>query len=225
VRVTAIPSPTNERANSSSTRLAKARTWLARYGLLLALVILCSLLSLATPSFLTLANWVIVIRQISINAILAVGVTYVLLTGGVDLSLGSVVALTGVTAACWAHPDQYPAFLPVLAGVFAGMLCGMVNGFIVVKGRVAPFIATLGMMIVARGLALVISGGKPVSNLSRQFTRIGGGDMLGIPIPIIILFAVALASWTLLRNTRLGRYVYAVGGNENAARASAVTMQ
>jgi ribose/xylose/arabinose/galactoside ABC-type transport system permease subunit len=200
------------------------RSWLGRFGLPIALVLLAAALSLVTPTFLTIANLVNVVRQISINGILAVGVTYVLLTGGVDLSLGSLVALTGVVAACLAHPQQYPTILPVLAGVSAGAMCGAVNGLVVTKGRVAPFIVTLGMMTVARGLALVISGGKPVSNLSQQFTWLGSGDLFGIPIPIVLLLAIALVSYGFLKNIRLGRYIYAVGGNENAARASGINV-
>jgi inositol transport system permease protein len=151
-----------------------------------------------------------------------VGVTYVLLTGGVDLSLGSLVALTGVVAAALAHPGQYPLIVPVLAGVAAGALCGVFNGLLVTKGRVAPFIVTLGTMTVARGLALVVSGGRPVSNLSGPFTWIGGGDLAGIPVPVIILAAITGISYVFLKNIRLGRYIYAVGGNEHAARASGI---
>ncbi len=199
--------------------------WLARYGLVVALVAVATLLSLATPNFLTVANLVIVARQISINGILAVGVTYVLLTGGVDLSLGSLVALTGVVAACFAHPDQYPVLLPVGMGVLAGLLCGTVNGVVITRGNVAPFIVTLGMMTVARGLALVVSGGKPVSNLSPAFGTIGGGTVLGVPAPVAILLAVAGISHLLLQHTRLGRHIYAVGGNEAAARAAGIRVR
>jgi ribose/xylose/arabinose/galactoside ABC-type transport system permease subunit len=145
------------------------KSWLTRYGLMITLAGLCALLAWITPAFLTLQNWIILVRQISINGILAVGVTFVLLTGGVDLSLGSMVALTGVVAACFAHPGEYPLVVPLVIGVATGTLCGTVNGLVITLGRVAPFIVTLGMMTVARGLALVISGGKPVSNLSSSF--------------------------------------------------------
>jgi ribose/xylose/arabinose/galactoside ABC-type transport system permease subunit len=165
-----------------------------------------------------------VVRQISINGILAVGVTYVLLTGGVDLSLGSLVALTGVVAACFAHPDQYPVVVPVALGVLTGAVCGAANGLVITRGRVAPFIVTLGMMTIARGLALVASGGRPVSNLSEPFTSLAKGDLAGIPIPVVILLAVAVVSSVFLNNIRLGRYIYAVGGNENAARASGINV-
>jgi inositol transport system permease protein len=201
------------------------RRWPAQLGLALALAILMTALSIAKPNFLTVANLVNLVRQISINGILAVGVTFVLLTGGVDLSLGSLVALTGVVAAGFAHPDQYSVLLAVLAGVAAGTLCGAANGWVVARGRIAPFVVTLGMMTAARGLALLISGGKPVSNLSLAFTRIGGGDISSVPVPIVIFAVVALLSHVFLKNTRLGRYVYAVGGNQNAALASGVNVR
>jgi len=118
----------------------------AQLGLAIALAILMAALSVAKPNFLTVANLVNLVRQISINGILAVGVTFVLLTGGVDLSLGSLVALTGVVAACFAHPDQYSVLVAVLAGVTAGTLCGAANGWVVARGRIAPFVVTLGMM-------------------------------------------------------------------------------
>ena len=130
----------------------------------------------------------------------------------------------GVVAACFAHPDQYPLIVPVMMGVLSGAGCGAVNGWAITKGRVAPFIVTLGMMTGARGLALVISGGRPVSNLSVEFTRIGSSSVAGIPIPILIFFAVALASYLFLKNLKPGRYIYAVGGNETAARASGVNV-
>lgn len=199
------------------------RSWLERYGLLLALLVAGIALSIATPNFLTPQNLVIVLRQISINGILAVGVTFVLLTGGVDLSLGSVVALSGVVAAKLAHPGDFP-LVAVLAGVATGAACGLVNGLVVTKGRVAPFIATLGMMTIARGLALVASRGAPVSNLSRSFTFLGGGNWLGIPCPVLLLAVVALGAWVILSRARAGRHVYAVGGNEAAAYASGLNV-
>lgn len=200
------------------------KTWLARFGLVIALVMICIGLALAKPVFLTPGNLINVVRQISINGILAVGVTYVLLTGGVDLSLGSLVALTGVVAATCAHPGQWPVIVPVGMGVLAGMGCGAVNGLVVTKGRVAPFIVTLGMMAAARGLALVVSRGMPVSNLSEPFKQIATATVVGIPLPVVILGVVAVGSYLFLKKLRLGRYIYAVGGNENAARAAGINV-
>jgi ribose/xylose/arabinose/galactoside ABC-type transport system permease subunit len=201
------------------------KPWPAQLSLIIALAILMTGLSLAKPSFLNVANLINLLRQISINGILAVGVTYVLLCGGVDLSLGSVVALTGVVSASFAHPAQHIVLVPIAMGLLSGAACGAVNGWMVTRGRVAPFIATLGMMTVARGLALLISGGRPISNLSAGFTRIGGGDIAAVPLPILIFLAVAVLSWVFLKNMRLGRYVYAVGGNENAALAAGVNVR
>ena len=146
------------------------------------------------------------------------------MTGGVDLSLGSLVALTGVVAASFAHPGDYLLVVPLLMGVAAGTACGAVNGAVVTLGGVAPFIATLGMMTIARGLAYVISGGRPVSDLNPNMLRIAG-DLAGIPIPVVILAGVALSAWAILANTRIGRHIYAVGGNENAARASGINVR
>jgi len=198
--------------------------WVNRLGIVLALVIVAIALSLARPHFLSWPNLVNIARQISINGILAIGVTFVLLTGGVDLSLGSVVALTGVIAAHFGHPGDYALIVPVAMGIIAGSACGMVNGVVVTRGGVPPFIATLGMMTVARGLALVLSGGRPVSNMSPALARIAG-DWGGIPIPVLILAAVALTAWLFLRNMRLGRHIFAVGGNENAARAAGINVK
>lgn len=196
---------------------------LQRFGIVLALVLIGVFLSFKTNTFLTSPNLINVARQISINGMLAVGVTFVLLTGGVDLSLGSVVALAGVIAAGFAHPGDYPVIVPILMGILAGAGCGAVNGVIVTRGGVAPFIVTLGMMTIARGLALIVSGGKPVSNMSPELTRIAG-DIGGFPIPVLILAGVALFSWLFLSNARLGRYIYAVGGNENASRAAGINV-
>jgi ribose/xylose/arabinose/galactoside ABC-type transport system permease subunit len=200
------------------------RRWPPQLGLAIALAVLMLALALVKPNFLTVGNLVNLVRQISINGILAVGVTYVLLTGGVDLSLGSMVALTGVIAAEFAHPGQHALIVPVLIGILAGAACGSANGLMVTRGRMAPFVVTLGMMTSARGLALLLSGGRPVSNLSPAFTRIGSGDFLGLPAPTWILLAVALASHVFLRKMRIGRHVYAVGGNEHAALASGVSV-
>jgi len=197
---------------------------LSKYGVIIALLGICILLSVLAPNFLTVRNIVIVLRQISINGILAIGVTFVIIAGGIDLSLGSVVALTGVVAATFAHPGDYPLIVPLALAILTGVGVGAVNGFIITRGRVAPFIVTLGMMTMARGLALVLSNGRPVSNLSRSFNFIGGGDLAGVPLPIILFFLVTVIAAVILNYTKTGRYVYAVGGNEHAARASGISV-
>jgi inositol transport system permease protein len=204
--------------------LALDRNLLHRFGLLLVILGVGLALSVATDTFLSVANLTNVARQISINGILAVGVTFVLLTAGVDLSLGSVVALSGVACATFAHPGEHPVIVPIAVGLLTGAACGLVNGALVTRGGVAPFIVTLGMMTIARGLALIVSGGRPVANMSNELTAFAD-DLFGIPIPVLCFAAVAFAAWFFLRNFRLGRHIYAVGGNENAARAAGVPVE
>lgn len=199
-----------------------AKNYLSRYGILIALLVICIILSIATPYFFTVQNLVIVLRQVSVNGILAIGVTFVIIAGGIDLSLGSVVALTGVIAASFAHPGVYPLIVPLLIGLLTGALVGVISGLTITIGRVAPFIVTLGMMTMARGLALVWSDGRPVTNLSPAFNFIGGGDVLYIPVPILLFVLVIIVAYILLNYTTTGRYIYAVGGNEQAARASGI---
>jgi inositol transport system permease protein len=200
------------------------RNLLHRFGLLFVILLVGLGLTLTTDTFLSVANLTNVARQVSINGILAVGVTFVLLTAGVDLSLGSVVALSGVACATFAHPGDNPVFIPIAVGLLTGAACGLVNGVLVTRGGVAPFIVTLGMMTIARGLALIVSGGRPVANMSNELTALAG-DFLGIPIPVLCFAGVALLAWFFLRNFRLGRHIYAVGGNEHAARAAGVPVE
>ena len=200
------------------------RNLIHRFGLLLVILLVGMGLSLATDTFLSVANFTNVARQISINGILAVGVTFVLLTAGVDLSLGSVVALSGVACATFAHPGNHTVFVPIAVGLLTGAACGLLNGVLVTRGGVAPFIVTLGMMTIARGLALIFSGGRPVADMSNEMTALAG-DIWGIPIPVLCFAGVALAAWFFLQNFRLGRHIYAVGGNENAARAAGVPVE
>ncbi|WP_428666538.1 ABC transporter permease [Runella sp.] len=203
----------------STKRQAKG---LGQYGIFIAFVLICLVLSFITPKFLTVSNWTIIITQVSINALLAFGVTFVIITGGIDLSLGSMVAVTGIVASLLAHPDDYPVVVPVLAGLLAGVFMGAFNGTIITKSKVPPFIVTLGTMTIGRGLALILSKGRPVSNLSDSFNFIGGGAPFGIPVPIIILIVAFIICSVVLKKTVLGRYIYAVGGNEQAAKASGI---
>lgn len=197
-------------------------TNIGRYGIFLAFLLLCIVLAFSTPRFFTVSNLLIIGTQVSINALLAFGVTFVIITGGIDLSLGSMVAVTGVVAATFAHPDTYPVVVPLLAGIGAGLLFGAFNGLVITKSKVPPFIVTLGTMTIGRGLALILSKGRPISNLSDTFNFIGGGNIFGIPFPIIILIVAFAVCAVILNKTVLGRYMYAVGGNEPAARASGI---
>jgi ribose/xylose/arabinose/galactoside ABC-type transport system permease subunit len=197
---------------------------LRQYGIFIVFSIICLIISFISPQFLTVSNWTIIITQVSINALLAFGVTFVIITGGIDLSLGSIVAVAGVSAAMLAHPDSYPVLVPVFAGLFAGILIGAFNGFIITKSKIAPFIVTLGTMTIGRGLALILSNGRPVSNLSESFVFIGSGKIMGIHVLILILIFMFILCSVILNKTILGRYIYAVGGNEQAARASGINV-
>lgn len=196
-----------------------------QYGLLIVFGIICLIISLITPQFLTVSNWTIIVTQVSINALLAFGVTFVIITGGIDLSLGSIVAVSGVTSAMLAHPDSYPVLIPISMGLLAGLLMGAFNGFIITKSKIAPFIVTLGTMTIGRGLALILSDGRPVSNLSDSFNYLGSGTVLGIPVLILIFILVFAICSIILSKTILGRHIYAVGGNEQAARASGINIE
>ncbi|MCE6992230.1 ABC transporter permease [Dyadobacter sp. CY323] len=193
-----------------------------RYGIFLAFLIICIVLAFSTPKFFTVSNLMIIGTQVSINALLAFGVTFVIITGGIDLSLGSMVAVAGVVTAMFAHPDTYPLVVPLLAGIGAGVLLGAFNGLVITKSKVPPFIVTLGTMTIGRGLALILSKGRPISNLSDSFNFIGGGTVFGVPFPIVILILAFIICSVVLNKTILGRYMYAVGGNEPAARASGI---
>jgi len=199
-----------------------------KYGILIALVLACVVLALINENFLSARNILNVLRQTSINGVLAIGMTFVILTRGIDLSVGSVVALTGVVAASFATTSTagfipgapYPALLALAIGVAVGMLAGSVSGLIVARFRVPAFVATLGMLSAARGLTLLYSGGRPIPALTDTFRWIGTGDVLGVPVPIFVLLAVFAGAHFVLTQTRFGRHVYAVGGNPHAAKVS-----
>jgi ribose transport system permease protein len=198
----------------------------ADYWIYIALLAIVVVLSMATENFLTISNITNVIRQVSFNAILAIGLTFVIITGGIDLSVGSVLALSGIVAASFSVMDQNPLPLPLalLLGLAAGAIFGLVNGILITKGRMAAFIATLVVMTVARGLALVYSNGRPVINYTPGFREVGAGYAFGLPIPIIVLAIVVAISYFVLNHTKFGRHIYAVGGNEQAAKASGLNV-
>lgn len=196
--------------------------FISQYGTLLAFVFLIVIITLLTPQFLRLANIINILRQTSVNGIIAVGMTFVIITGGIDLSVGSLLALTSVVACSFAHPGDYPLVVPLAIGLVVGLAGGFLNGFIIARKSIAPFIVTLGMMTIARGFALVYTNGRPVINLNDNFNNIGGGYLLGVPVPVIIFGFIALLGGCILKYTRLGRYTYAIGGNEESARISGI---
>lgn len=190
----------------------------------IGLLLLSAILSILSPRFLTYSNLLNVLRQTSLNAIIAVGMTFVILTGGIDLSVGSIFAFSSAIAANMAH-NNFPATIAILTGLLIGLLLGLVNGLIVTQGNVPPFIATLAMMTMARGATLVYSNGQPITGLGDGFYLIGNGYIGQIPIPVIITIAVLLIAYYVLSQTRTGRYIYAVGSNENAAKLTGINIK
>lgn len=187
---------------------------------LLGLVIVVAILS---PSFFTVANLLNVFRQTSINAVIAAGMTFVILTGGIDLSVGSILAFSGAVAASCLSSGQSMIVTVVLA-LTLGAGIGLLNGIIISKGKLQPFIATLATMTVLRGATLVFTDGKPIpvgiNAGAMSFGKIGGGNMFGLPTPVVIMIAVFLICYYILHQTKIGRHTYALGGNEEATKLS-----
>ena len=179
------------------------------------------MLGVLSDRFLTLSNLTNVARQVSINAIIASGMTLVIVTGGIDLSVGSLVALTGCTALL---AKAFPGgdWLGIFVGLLAGAAAGYLNGILVAYGRVPPFIATLAMLIMARGGALAITSGQPIVRSSGPYLFLGEGYIGPIPVPICIMALVLVACHFILSQTPMGSSIYAIGGNEEAARLSGI---
>ncbi|KIL35486.1 sugar ABC transporter permease [Cohnella kolymensis] len=199
---------------------------LHKYGLILILLLTVLILSFISETFLTWTNLMNVLRQVSINGILAVGMTLVILTAGIDLSIGSLMAVSGVIAASMVQGDSGFGLilLAVLAGMAAGGALSGISGTMSAKLNVAPFIATLAMMTVARGLALIYTNGRPMVVESKTFLALGQGYIGPIPTPVVIFAVVCVVIGVLLNMTKFGRYIYAIGGNESAAKASGVNV-
>lgn len=193
-------------------------------GTLSGLLGLIVVLWILTPHFLTVSNLLNVAQQATIIAIIAVGMTFVIITGGIDLSVGSVLAFAGVVMASALH-SGVPLPLALLIGLGVGLLCGVINGLLITIGRLPPFIATLGMMSVARGAALMFTEGRPISGFSEGFRSIATGEILRIPAPVVIMIVVYLIAHFVLKRTKLGRYTYAIGGNEEAALLSGINVR
>ncbi|WP_108660324.1 ABC transporter permease [Acuticoccus kandeliae] len=211
---------------------------LARFAAPLFLLFLVVLFALLEPRFLHPLNLMNILRQVSIMGLVAVGMTFVILTAGIDLSVGSVVALAGLVGAYVAKgglDDRFavgaaatagnPVFLAILAAVAVGAACGALQGLAITRLRVPPFVVTLGGLTAFRGLALIFSGGGPISGFSPSFVWWGQGRIYGIPVPVIVFAAVAMIAHVVLRYTRFGLHVYATGGNNPAAELNGVAVR
>jgi inositol transport system permease protein len=226
---TAAAQPTKQRQSGSLFK-----TIFRKYGIFLVFIAMLIVASILSPAFLSPTNLINVVRQMSVVGLIALGVTGVIVSAGIDLSSGSVVGLSAVVAASLSQLPDYaaayykglnlPVFVAVLAACAVGGLVGLLNGGLVAKTRIPPFIATLGTLTTIRGLAYLYTGGRPVSDLTDDYNFIGQGDFLGIPVPILILVIMAIITHVLYSQTKFGKYIYAIGGNEQAARVSGINV-
>ncbi|MCR9237022.1 MAG: ABC transporter permease [Alphaproteobacteria bacterium] len=190
-------------------------------GTILGLLIIVVVFSLLTPVFLTAPNLINILQQSSLNAVIALGMTLVIISGGIDLSVGPTAALSAVIGATLMVAGV-PIYVAILAALGVGILCGLFNGVLVAYAGLQPFIVTLGGLSLYRALALIYTGGNPVFGIPPEFRALTNGTLLGIPNPVIIVAIIALLLWILLNKTPLGEYILAVGGNEEAARIAGV---
>ncbi|EEX36276.1 ribose ABC transporter permease [Vibrio metschnikovii] len=204
-----------------------SKAWLIEQKSLIALLFLVVVVSFLNPNFFTVDNILNILRQTSVNAIIAVGMTLVILTAGIDLSVGSVLALCGAFAASLIALEV-PVMVAVPTALLAGAALGGISGIIIAKGKVQAFIATLVTMTLLRGVTMVYTDGRPIStgftDTADAFAWFGTGYALGIPVPVWMMVVVFAAAWYLLNHTRFGRYIYAMGGNESAARLSGINV-
>lgn len=199
----------------------------SRYGIYVAFIFVCVIISILNPVFLSSRNIFNVLRQVSLVGIIAIGVTFVILAADIDLSIGSVAALSGVLAAGFYSGMYFPKiniYLTLAIALSASLAIGLIMGVIITKGRVHPFVITLGMLSIARGLALIYAKGAPVGGLDDTFLFLGGGRIWIIPVPLIFFIIIAVASYLILKKTPYGIYIYAIGGNREATRLSGINV-
>ncbi len=190
------------------------------------LIALCLLLSALSPAFRDPQNLINILQQVTVNAILALGMTMVIFTGGIDLSVGSVVAFSGIVMGILIVDMGVNPWLAAIAGILLGAVCGTINGILISKFRLQPMIATLGMMSIARGAALTLAGGRTISGYPPGFTWLGNGTIPGTTIPVQIIFMLLLyvCAYYFMRYRRFGRALYSIGGNEEATRLSGINV-
>ncbi|RTZ17674.1 ribose ABC transporter permease [Vibrio aquaticus] len=218
---------TMSKPTDSHNKKLLSKEWLIEQKSLIALLFLIVVVSFLNPNFFTVDNILNILRQTSVNAIIAVGMTLVILTAGIDLSVGSVLALCGAFAASLIAMEV-PVLIAVPTALFAGAALGAISGIIIAKGKVQAFIATLVTMTLLRGVTMVYTDGRPIStgftDTADAFAWFGTGYALGIPVPVWLMVIVFASVWYVLNHTRFGRYVYALGGNESATRLSGINV-
>lgn len=190
----------------------------------LVLIVLSVLLSILSPTFLTATNLINILQQITVNAVIAVGLSFVIYTGGIDISVGSVLALSGIIMGKMMVEMGLSPFVAVPVGLLVGVICGAINGIFISKFKLQPMITTLGMMSVARGLALTLANGKTITGYSKMFRWIGSGTIPGTQIPVQVIFMLVLyvIAYYISKYRKTGRYIYSIGGNEEATRLSGI---
>lgn len=194
------------------------------FSLILVLLVSAGIMSLISPIFLTWPNLEAILMALSVEATISVGMAILLISGGLDLSVGSILAFTGVVTGLALTALKLPVFFAVMLGLSAALGVGLLNGLLVAKMKINPFITTLGTQITIRGLLLVLAAGKAVLNLPKDFTVIGQGRLFGVQYPIYILIVLVIIGDLLMRNSRFFRRSYYVGGNEKAARLSGINV-
>lgn len=213
--------------SSQSSRHFLSKAWFIEQKSLIALIVLIAAVSVLNEYFFTIDNLLNILRQTSVIAILAAGMTLVILTAGIDLSVGSILALCGAFSASMISLE-IPAVIAVLVALLGGAILGSITGLVIAKGKVQAFIATLVMMTLLRGVTMVYTDGRPIStgftDIADHFAWFGTGYMFGIPVPVWLMIFVFATIWYLLNHTRFGRYVYALGGNESATKLSGINV-
>ncbi len=209
---------------SSVVGRIKPRELLSRGGPLGGLIILCVVMTILSPFFLSFNNLFNVGIQIAVVAILALGQTFVIVSGGIDLSVGSVLGLAGIVFGWASVVAGLPLPVALALGIGTGALAGLTNGLLITLGNLPPFIATLAMLSAARGLALVVSGGVPLNPLPEAIRTLGRGDLFFIPLPVVLTLIMLVIAFGILRSTYSGRCMYAIGGNEEASRLSGINV-
>jgi ribose transport system permease protein len=205
--------------------LARASRLTVRVESLAVLALLIAVMSVLSPYFLSISNFLNILLATAVIGVLAVGATFVICSAGIDLSLGSVVGFAGVVGALAVNGLDLPWIAAIPASLLAGALCGAINGLLVTRARIPAFIVTLGMLGIARGAALVLTNGKPVYGLPDPLLYLGQGRPFGVPTPVLIFIGVALIAHYVLAYTRFGRYTLVIGDNEAAARATGIHVE
>jgi ribose transport system permease protein len=210
-----------------TTFIRQEHLWrlLSRFGPAIMLLAVIGGMSVAYPNFLTVSNLLTIGLQAAVRALLAIGVLMVIVSGGVDLSVGTSMSLSMVTMGLYVINGHGSLAVGMLIAVATGVLVGLVNGALIAFLQLQPFIVTLGMLGIAQGFALTLSNGRSMYGFPKEFNFIGGGQVAGIPVPLFILAAVGVVAWFIARETKLGRYAYAIGGSEEAARRAGIPVR